>query len=70
MSTTKPTALESIDFTLLAAVSGGCHHQQSTQIVNVQAPPPAPAAQVAPPPAPMPGPQVQTSVSINGQPAA
>lgn len=66
MSTTTPS-LESIDFALLAAVSGGCHKPQTTQIVNVQAPPPA--AQVAPPPAPMPGPQVQTSVSINSQPA-
>lgn len=67
MSTPTPIALESIDTSLLASVSGGCHKQ--TQIINNNymppAPPPAPAPQVAPPPAPM----VQTSVSVNGQPA-
>ena len=75
MSTTTPMALESIDFALLASVSGGCHKYapppppapatQQTQIVNV---PQAPAPQAAPP-MPPPGPAVQTSVSINGQPA-
>jgi hypothetical protein len=71
MSTTTPVTpvtLESIDCALLASVSGGCHNHnpppvQQTQIINNL--PPAPAPQVAPP-----APMVQTSVSINGQPAA
>lgn len=58
---TTPT-LESIDTAQLTAVTGGCHNSQQTQIVNLPQPPAPPAA----PPMPM----VQTSVSINGQPAA
>jgi hypothetical protein len=76
MQTTTPmvNALESIDFDMLATVSGGCHKgccqpppappaPQQTQIIQM------PQAPAAAPPAPS-GPQVSTSVSINGQPAA
>jgi hypothetical protein len=61
---TTPISLESLDLAQLASVSGGCHSSpplQQTQIVNM---PQAPA-----PPAAPPMPMVQTSVSINGQPA-
>lgn len=84
-NTTTPTisALESIDFNLLAFVSGGCGGggcgkrrccQQVAPVQQMQvlqlpaAPAPLPPAPQGPPPPS--GDSVSTSVSINGQPAA
>ncbi|HET9624898.1 MAG TPA: hypothetical protein VFP84_26200 [Kofleriaceae bacterium] len=70
MPTTTPTCLESIDVSALANVSGGCRHGGSSPTIINNNVAPAPAPQIAPPaPLPPAAPSVQTSVSINGQPA-
>lgn len=77
MPITTAPALESIDLSLLATVSGGCHKKCSSQqsqntIIQMPAmPAPQIVPQMIPEAAPADsGPSVSTNVSINGQPTA